>query len=439
MVHSRFMRAIVIAATGAAALAGCSAAGGGTSGTAAPIDDPTASLKGVTLTLWAAETSATLADQPIAAFEEATGAKVNVVVVPGGYDTALPTKLATGSIPDLFFWQPSTQALATIRGADTLQPLSDELWADTYADSVTDIGVVDDERLAAVISAPSSIGIYYNKDVFEAAGISDIPAGFDELRADAEKIEATGVPAFYEAGEDKWPLQWLPSMLLAETTQAGDFWPSINTNDGKTWADPEIVDAIASWKELTDDGLTQPDYLTGTFEAQSQAIYDGTVGMTAQLGALTSVLGASYSPEEIDAKVGFFPLSRDGNIGTFVADQGNAIVAPKTGDAAQEAAARQFIAFWLGPDYEDYITAGNQVSIISNVDSPDTVPAVVRDNIDAIAGAVGAFQMESLVIPNGFVDYLQEVLYDTKTPQEAADASWSEVKKIAEAQGLPGF
>jgi raffinose/stachyose/melibiose transport system substrate-binding protein len=67
------------------------------------------------------------------------------------------------------------------------------------------------------------------------------------------------------------------------------------------------------------------------------------------------------SVAEMNSNVGFFPISPTGNIGTYEPDQSNAVSAPIAGNATQEAAARQFIDFWLTTDYKSFITANKDV------------------------------------------------------------------------------
>lgn len=422
-------------------LSGCAQAAdsAGPTQSAAPITDPTQSLDGVKLTFWAAETSVNVPSQVVEEFERVTGADVNVVVLPGIYEQAVPTKLATGDRPDLMFWQPTVASLNSIQAGNIAQPLTDEAWTADLSPGVAEIGVVDGERLAAVVTAPSSIGIFYNKEVFERAGVEPNPQGFDELIEIAEQIKEIGVEPFYEVGEDNWPLQWIPSMLLAETTQTGDFWPLLNINDGKSWSSPEIVGAIEKYQTIFEKDLAQEGYLTGTFEEQGEFLYSGQVGMSAQLGALIAQLKAKYSPEAIDERIGFFPVSSDGDTGTWIVDQTNGVIAPRTGDAKREEAARQLLAFWLGPNYEAFIDAGNLISIQPAVASPESVAEVEQTNAAAVEGGAGAFQTQSLVICDSVTSYLQSMLYGRMSPQDVGDSCAADVQRVAQAQGLPGF
>ena len=51
------------------------------------------------------------------------------------------------------------------------------------------------------------LGCFYNKDVFEEAGITELPTNWDEFTAVCEKIKAIGKTPLYYSGSDSWTLQ----------------------------------------------------------------------------------------------------------------------------------------------------------------------------------------------------------------------------------------
>lgn len=437
MKHRRALLAVAVAA--ALAVAGCGKAAGSQGDTAANASvNPTARLDGVTLTMWTAATTAHSADQVIKAFDQATGATVNTVVVPDPYETNLPTKLATGAKPDLMFWQPTTSALTKIRPSQTLQQLDGQPWESALSPNVSNLGKLDDgHRYAAIVSSPSTIGVYYNKPDFAKAGITATPTNFADLLADANKLKAAGIAPFYEVGGDKWPLQWIPVVLMADLTKSGSFWPALNKNQA-SWTDQQIVSTITQYQDIINKGLVNSDYKTATFAEQGDAVFSGSAAMAVQLNALEGEIATKHSTAEMDTNLGFFPISPNGNIGTYVPDQSNAVVAPKTGDAKREAAARQFLDFWLGPDYKDYVADAKAVSIEPSVPSPSSVPQVAVQSFNALNGAVGAYQVEAIVAPDLHLD-LADMIYGTKTPQQVAQACEDQFKQVAAAQGAAGF
>jgi len=440
-----------VAATAALGLlvAGCSDPGTGDEpdtgtdgGDAATSDerwpDPTADLSGVTLTLWAAQSSSTIAEQPIAAFEEATGATVEVVTIPDPYEQGVQTRVATGDMPDLAFWQPTSSMLTAINATSNLQSLEGAPWVEEIEPELQDItGILDDTRYAALITSPAVMGVYYNKDVFAEAGIEEIPGSFEELTEVARQIEEQGTTPFFEMAGDRWATQWWVQVLLADAAQDG-LWERINSGEEK-FTDEAVVTAIQTYKDLIDEGLFNEDVATATFEEQGDALLAGDAAMAVQINALYGQLVAKADAATVDETIGFFPISPSGNVATYIPDQANALVAFATGDEEQEAAARQFLAFWMGPNYADFIADQQTVSLKSDVPSPDGVPQVLQDVHASLSNSVGSMQSEAVANPDLYL-FLSDMVQGGKlTPEEVAQATQDHFAQLAQAQGVPGF
>lgn len=342
----------------------CSDSTGGAT-TAAPEGsvNPTASLKGVSLTMWVAQNSVSEPKQAIEAFEKATGAKINTEVIPDPYESNVPTKLASGVKPDLMFWQPTGSTLPFVQPAKNLLPLDNEDWVSKLGTTEKTLGQVDGHRYAAIVTSPAVLGVYYNKDVFAKAGITTMPASYDELLADAAKIKSkvSGVAPFFEVGGDKWPLQWQVQAQMTDLPQS--FWDNLNKNKD-SWTNKTIVDAITKYKtKVLDGGLAQKNYKTATFVDQGKAIMDGSAAMAVNVTALQSEIQATASTADIDKKLGWFPIANSAAKAEYSPDQTNGVVAFNTGDSKRQNAARQFMSFWLGPDYPAYIKANKLVSV----------------------------------------------------------------------------
>jgi raffinose/stachyose/melibiose transport system substrate-binding protein len=56
--------------------------------------------------------------------------------------------------------------------------------------------------------------IYYNKALFEKAGITSLPTTYDELLADADKLAKAGIPAFTFGGTVNWHVMRLMDEIL---------------------------------------------------------------------------------------------------------------------------------------------------------------------------------------------------------------------------------
>ncbi|MDM8085566.1 ABC transporter substrate-binding protein [Cellulomonas cellasea] len=437
-------RLLMTTATLAAAgllVAGCSdpGAGGGTADTGdITWPEATASLEGVELTLWAAQASNAIPEGVVAAFEDATGAKVEIVTIPDPYENGIQTKVATGDKPDLAFWQPTSSMLTAINAANNLQVLDDAPWIEDMDPDLQDLtGILNDTRYAALISSPSVQGVYYNKQVFADAGITELPTSFEDMVAKARTIkETTGVTPFFEQASAGWSTQWWPQVLLADAAADG-YWDKVNANEASL-ADDVMVDAIQTLKDLIDEGLFNSDIVTATFEDQGDALLNGKAAMAVQINALFGQLQAKADTATLNETIGYFPISPSGNVATSHPDQSNAIVAFKTGDAQREAAARQFLTFWMTEYYPTFIEEQNTVSLMTGVESPSSVPQALLDVHASLSDSVGSMQAQAVANPDLWMNVV-DVINNVKTPKQAAEATQQQFVELAKASGIDGF
>ncbi|MFJ2558509.1 MULTISPECIES: ABC transporter substrate-binding protein [unclassified Streptomyces] len=418
--------------------AGDGGSGGADSGSGARVD-PTARLDGVKLTMWTAQNTVNAPRQVIDAFEKATGATVDTQAIPDLYEQNVPTKLASGDKPDLMFWQPSISTLPFVQPRQNLLTLDKEPWVDKLGDTEKSLGVIDGKRYAAIVTSPAMLGVYYNKDVFRKAGITEdrFPRSYAELLKLGHTVkDRTDAAAFYESGGDKWPLQWQMQVQLTDLDR--QWWDGLNTNR-KKWTDPVVVKAVTTYKDqLLGAGLAQKNYRTGTFTGSADALWNGDAGMVLNVTSFQTQLQAKHSTAEIDRRIGWFPVSNSDATGLYSPDQTNGVVAFRTGDEKRQNAARQFLAFWLDTDYADYIKAMRIPSVQPAVDSPDGLPETSLAQLKALPTANGVFQAKAVVAPDTHL-YLADMIYGKKTPLQVAQAIQDQFAQVAKAQAAPGF
>jgi raffinose/stachyose/melibiose transport system substrate-binding protein len=427
-----------VVAVASVVLAACSNPGSGND-TKSPAAWPaeTAKLDGVNLTVWAAQNSNKTAQKVISDFEAATGAKIKVVTIPDPYEQDLQTKVASGDKPDLAFWQPTASELTSLNATNNLQPLDGAPWVDKFKPALRNItGMLNGKRYAALISSPAVEGVYYNKQVFAKYGITDLPKNFDEMIADAKAIKAKGGTPFFEMGGDRWATQWWVQVQLADAAKAG-LWDKVNKQQEK-FTDPTILDAIKKYKGLVDDGLFNSNITSANFVDQGKALLAGDAAMVVQVNSFFSELQASANTEELNQKIGFFPIAPSGNVGTFIPDQSNALVAFKTGDSKRESAARQFLSFWLGAEYSKVLADQNTVSLETDVPSPATVPEALTAVADSLPTAVGSMQALAIANPDLYIN-LANMLSGKMTPQKVASTTQAQFAQLAKAMGAPGW
>jgi raffinose/stachyose/melibiose transport system substrate-binding protein len=424
---------ILVAAVG---LAGCTAANPTAPAANGKWNPPTAKLKGVTLTLWTEPATSTYADQVISAFQKATGAKVTKVVLPD--DASELTKVATGDLPDIAWWQPTRSAMSVLLPTKNLQSLDSAPWLSKIEPSLKDDGVINKVHYAAMVSTPSVLGMFYNKADFKKAGITTDPGNWNDLLADAKKLKAVGIDPFYEAGGDGWPSQWWPQVQLAEAAKAG-FWTRVNENKA-SFTSPEMQRVITRYQGMINDGLFNSDIKTATFDDQGTHILDGSGAMVLQDSSafLGLVQGKLTAGESVDSKLGWFPISTDGTIATTIPTGANGLVAFKTGDPKREAATRQLLRFWLETDYPKFIASLKTSSIEPGVPNPAGLPKINSKIKAALSNSIGSMQSLAVINPDLW-NNLQDMINGGKTPLQVGQVTQAQFAELAKAQGIPGY
>jgi raffinose/stachyose/melibiose transport system substrate-binding protein len=371
------------------------------------------------------------------AFSKATGAKIEVVTIPDPSEQGVQPKVATGDKPDLAFWQPTASMLTALNARANLQPLDDAPWLASLSPELRDMtGLLDKTRYAALITSPAVEGVYYNKEVFAANGSTETPKNFDELVETARKLKAKGVTPFYGMAGDKWATQWWVQVQLADAARDG-LWDRINTGK-ETFEDSTVLTAIKKYKSLVDEGLFNSDIKTATFEDQGEALLSGKAAMAMQVNSFFGQLQAKADTAELDKKIGFFPISPSGNVGTFIPDQSNALVAFRTGDAKREAAARQLLAYWMGPGYSGFVADRKTVSLRTDVPTPAGVPQALLDVHKSLGDAVGSMQALAVANPDLYLN-LADMITGSMTPEQVAAATQKQFAQLAKAAGATGF
>lgn len=154
--------------------------------------------EGVTLTMWsmwsAGEPQANVIQAAADAFEEETGATVEIEWKGRDINTLLSAALESGEEFDIY--EDDYQRIATTYAAYTLD-LTDLAKAVGYADysyaCFNDQVVEWAGCLNSIVEQPQIGGIFYNKEAFTKAGITETPTTWDEFLDVCEKLKAADI------------------------------------------------------------------------------------------------------------------------------------------------------------------------------------------------------------------------------------------------------
>jgi multiple sugar transport system substrate-binding protein len=166
--------------------------------------------------------------------------------------------VATGQAPDFLSFDNPDFALFSSRGA--MLDITDRVAASEiikpenyYAGPLN--SVMWDGRLYGLPKYTDTIGLFYNKDLFRAAGLDpeDPPSTWDELLEAARKLNdpANGVYGitFSARGNEEGTFQFLP-------------WIQMSGGDYSKVNGPGAVKALTLWKTMIDEKLASQDVLS---------------------------------------------------------------------------------------------------------------------------------------------------------------------------------
>jgi raffinose/stachyose/melibiose transport system substrate-binding protein len=248
----------------------------------------------------------------------------------------LKTQAASKEVPDITIVNPAAQMKPFV-DAKLLAPLNDMLdqngLKDTYQPGLLDYYSFDG-NVYALPDGNNIEVVYYNKDLFQQAGISSLPTTFDELLSDVKTLKSKGITPIAIGEKDSWTGSFLFMNILLRTYGKPGFLNDV-TAGKTTFNDPAFVEAVDRFQDLVQagafpDGATSIDYNAGgnLFKTGNAAMY---IMGTWETGAIDS--------SSVGSKVGVFQfptVDGKGNPDEFMLAPGSAFAVSANSDHLQE-------------------------------------------------------------------------------------------------------
>lgn len=136
---------------------------------------------------------------------------------------------------------------------------------------------------------PYAVLFFYNRDHFADAGITAVPATFDELIADCEALVAAGHPCLTVDPDAYMDILWGYS---AEREWGGcdAVGEAMADTTGESWRDPKWLDAAQKMAMFSENGLLLENTEANLFPAGQQSL---------ALGDVTMYLNGTWLPTEV--------------------------------------------------------------------------------------------------------------------------------------------
>jgi raffinose/stachyose/melibiose transport system substrate-binding protein len=119
-------------------------------------------------------------------------------------DGKLQTALNSGDAPDIFMARGGGKLAAVVEAGQAQEITVDDATKAATGDAALSAFTIDGK----VYGMPMSLlpgGIYYSKDLFAQAGITDTPKTMDDLNAAVDKLKAAGISPIALGAKDAWP------------------------------------------------------------------------------------------------------------------------------------------------------------------------------------------------------------------------------------------
>lgn len=228
----------------------------------------------ITLAAWGSGASDNF-NKAAAAFN-ARQDKINFVVeMAADWETYIGAKIASNDLPDMYFLNPYSD-VEQYAANDRLLDLSDQDFVEKIYSSTTD-SCTYDGKIYAYPMCMEFLGIFYNIDLFDQAGITEVPQTLDELEAACEKLQAAGITPFAATYMEDWTLNHAFSTLLGAVTP--DWDTLINDLDnGGSFGDVERIGEVFGFFDLM-KAYSGNNYMDANSTAGFNALGSGEAAM----------------------------------------------------------------------------------------------------------------------------------------------------------------
>ncbi len=272
-------------------------------------------------------------EQKVASFMEpaiekfnAENPDINVKIIYdswGGWIQTYPTMFESDTQPDVIFWWDNKQKDSSVDGklvdlrdyvdASVFEELPESAWA---------LASIGGDEIYYIPSSIDAFVLYYNKDVFEAAGLDPDapPTTWDELKTACEAIVGnTDVPALgIPAMTGMEVLEEFMAQFITQST----LQPMLDSESQPLFNSPEGLAALEYLQSILP--YTEPtptDYGRGELRA---LLRDGKIGMIIDSAWAVTTFQAAYGENLDDSVIGVAapPLAPNGEMATWAGTNG---------------------------------------------------------------------------------------------------------------------
>lgn len=303
--------------------------------------------------------------------------------VPDGQELLL-TRMASDDLPAIFTCYPGKPEFHKMAEQGVIVELTDEPFVENILPSMKEIVTYEEGNIYAMPASASTLGVYFNKELFEQIGETEYPKTFDELLALLQKAEDKGIVGTtlpYKNGENVEQL--FQGALVSMMKDPLDFYKKVEEGKIKSSEDKEYVEALENIVKLND--YAQQDYMGTSYDQAIAEFANGkSLTLITGLWALPSIKQAN---PELSCELTPFPGLKEGDAKAMVGLDCSLAVSVNKDEKVQEAA-MEFLRF--AGDPENIVTFNELDGNIPTIEGVAFDSPEVKSINELIAGGGGA-------------------------------------------------
>ncbi|CAA9334537.1 MAG: ABC transporter, substrate-binding protein (cluster 1, maltose/g3p/polyamine/iron) [uncultured Nocardioidaceae bacterium] len=360
-------------------------------------------------------------EQHVATFEKDSGIEVKITTLP--FDTmrtVLQTQLRSGEGPDVFNWGSGPSFGGALARNGLIYDLTDayeENGWEIYDFAKEEVTV--DGKVYGVPGELETIGLFYNKEIFDELGLQ-APESLEDLDAVSQELKSADIIPMSVGDKDAWPGGHLLSMTLSSAI-GSDGMEQLFSGD-KSWDSPEVVAALELWQDYNEQEYLPESPTSVAYETMETMFYTGKAAMIPTGSWLVGEMD-----DNADFEVGYIPFPGPDGPGIFAGGLGSGPFI--SAGTSKTDAALEFVDFLASPEHgewtvENFHTIPPQPIDTQGLDVSPLLAQVLEDTAQISDGGDFGYNIDVKVsdaVNEAMYDGVQGVLTGQRTPEQVAE------------------
>lgn len=355
-------------------------------------------------------------------------------------DNAIKTRLSTGDMADLF-WYNSGALMLALNPDQQLLNVGDEPWLDDLNDAYRGTISTENGAYGAPVGSAMGGGFFYNVQVYEDLGL-EVPTTWDAFMENNAAIKAAGIDPVIQSYGDTWTSQMVTLADFYNVYESDpDFGDELTANEVSFADTPAALASFGKLEDLATAGYFNEDYPTLLLDQALAKLANGEGAHYPMLTFAQATITENF-PDQAD-DVGFFPVPGDSaDTNGLTTWMPSSVYAPAYTEHPDEV--KQFMAFVASPDGCDAITTARGVTgpyVVNGCEISGDVSRIVSDMLPYVEDGATAPALEFLSPVKG--PNLQSITVELgsgiTTAEQAAAAYDSDNAAQAQQLGLEGW